>query len=566
MTSNRNEDAATDSDVSMLSHEDLRDYNPDQILPQSAEDIQKIRHWLQPTPYDVVGGEYRKHLISHAPGTGDWLTASNAYTDWLSGQDHGLLWIRGIPGSGKSVMAAKLADELTQSNPGFPVLYFFFRQIIDANHEPQALLRDWMDQILDYSPPLQKQLLSYVRGSRSVKSIAMDDMWADLRAAFTNLPGKVFCIADALDEMDKGNDAFLETLGSLGQLMPEKLKVLITSRPVAHVEGPLRKIPSLHIRLQENMVDVDISTYVDLMLSKSNISQSDWKAIQKAVPGRANGLFLYARLAMDAFLEPGADISAVIEQLPVDLNALYTDLLNEHAQRSRVEPRVQHLILQAVTHATRPLRLLELADLIKVSRPDEKERGTKEAKDLIRAACGPLLEILADETISVIHHSFTEYLKGTTRSDDPSGYPVLSMGPTHAELALACLHYLQSGCLDTVVISEPKNRNGDEKSARIQLKLKYPFLEYAYSNWHHHTRQSDTAGHSQVEINIQIDNFLSMGPKLRNWLPVQAQFIPQVSLENLKLYIPAMTGLISYFRHVLANDGPASEYSRTMAL
>lgn len=64
----------------------------------------------------------------------------------------------------------------------------------------------------------------------------------------------------------------------------------------------------------------------------------------------------------------------------------------------------------------RPLRLLELAEMVKSNNPDGQTLDLKDAKNLIRAGCGPLLEILAEETVSFIHHSFTEYLKGTTRS------------------------------------------------------------------------------------------------------------------------------------------------------
>lgn len=203
-----------DSDAVFVDEDDVSNYNPEQILPQTPEIISSIRKWLQPTSYDVVGGEYRKHLTSHADGTGTWLNSTYEYQQWLHSTDHGLLWIKGIPGSGKSVMAAKLIKDIARTHPGSPVLFFFFRQIIQANHEPTALLRDWMDQVLYFSPPLQKQLAAYVEERRDIASISMDDMWANLRMAFHGLRGKVFCVADALDEMDRGNDSFLEALGT----------------------------------------------------------------------------------------------------------------------------------------------------------------------------------------------------------------------------------------------------------------------------------------------------------------------------------------------------------------
>ncbi|RMJ27427.1 hypothetical protein PHISP_01683 [Aspergillus sp. HF37] len=564
--------SSDDGDAIVVNRDDVSNYNPEQILPQPPETIQKIRSWLQPTSYDIAGGEYRKHIASHVAGTGAWLTSSATYQDWLNGSEHGLLWIRGIPGSGKSVMAAKLIDEIAQSNPGSPVLFFFFRQIIEANHVPQALLRDWMNQILVYSPPLQEQLRSYVTTNRPIESISMEDMWEDLRTALARLPGKVFCVADALDEVDRGHDAFLDALGALGQWRPGKVKVLVTSRPVPRVEGPLRKTPCLHLRLQENLVDVDISIFVQHTLSNSSIPRNDWPVITNAVPGRAYGLFLYAKLAMDAFLEPGADVEAVLSQLPADLNALYTDLLNEHARRSRVAASIQHLILQSVTHATRPLRLLELAEMIRVNRLDDSTRNLRATKDLVRIACGPLLEILADETVSVIHHSFTEYLRGTTRPDDGTGYPILEMGPTHTQLALACLRYLRSGCLGTVEIKIKDDNDGNDSDdictgryirarrdegpvpeAEVQLRLKHPFFEYAASNWHHHVNRSEAAGYDQAEANRELRDFLGHDRSMKAWLQIKWPRHDLGALRVTQLHIAAKAGLVSYTKELLKN-------------
>lgn len=517
-----------DIDAVLIGRDDISDYNPEQILPELPDVIEKIRDWLQPTAYDIAGGEYRKHISSHVAGTGAWLTSSDAYQKWLHSDEHGLLWIKGIPGSGKSVMAAKLIHELAQSNPTCPVLFFFFRQIIDANHEPRALLRDWFDQLLSYSPPLQKQLKAYVEAGRSLESISMEDLWKHLRLAFASLPGKVFCVADALDEIDRGHEEFIQTLGKLGQWRPKTVKVLITSRPVPSVEVPLRTVHGLQLRLQETLVDMDISTYVHFVLAKSDIPKTDWDTIANAVPGRANGLFLYAKLAME----------------------------------------------QAVTHATRPLRLLELAEMIRVSRPDGAVRDIRATKELIRAACGPLLEILPDETISVIHHSFTEYLKGTTRSDEshPTGYPVLKPGSTHAQLALQCLLYLQSGCLDTIIIDTrddvvrrywrewglvskygPGTSTSKVSDEEVQLRLKHPLFEYAVNNWHLHIVKSEAAGQDQTEINARLHQLFEQGNNLARWLQMRWPGRGLGAKRVTQLHVAAKTGLISYTKELLAD-------------
>jgi ankyrin repeat protein len=557
----------SESDAVFINHDDISNYNPEQILPESEEEIKRIRNWLNPTAYNLKNGEYRKHLASHVAGTGTWFTSSSSYQEWLTGKEYGMLWVKGIPGSGKSVLAAMLTAELARTNPGVPVLYFYFRQIIDANHEPVALLRDYLDQVLEYSPPLQQQLKKYVTDRRSLDSLSMEDLWKDLRLALAGLSGKVFCIADALDEMDQGNDAFLAELAGLGQWKTAKVKVLVTSRPVPSVEGPLRSAKALHVRLQEQLVDIDISSYVQHGLDTSAISASDQELIKEAVPGRANGLFLYAKLAMDAFLEPGAKIDEILRSLPLDLNDMYTNLLQEHARRSGVPDEIQLLILQWVTHATRPLRLLELAEMINVTYRIKKERDLKATKDLVRAAVGPLLEILPDETVCVIHHSFTEYLNGSTRSPSNSGYPILRAGPTHERLALSCLEYLQAGCLDQIKLRKTNDDDSDEETEgwrpgkpvelakeKFSMRLKYPFLAYAAANWHLHVLRSAAAGSDQTKINAALDGFLKSRHRMGAWLKLQWTDDERSRKRVTKLHIAAKLGLTEYARLLLSSD------------
>ena len=555
----------SEPDAIVIGRDDVSNYNPEQILPKSAEEIDKIRQWLEPTSYSIAGGEFKKHLASRALGTGQWLTSAAEYEEWLHGQSKGLLWITGIPGSGKSVHAAKLIDDISKAYPECPVLFFFFRQIIAANHNPQALLRDWMDQVLKYSPPLQQQLWTYIEDGVVLDSLSHGDLLKDLQLAFRGLPDKVFCISDALDEMDTGNHAFLQSLGALGQWRPDKVKVLITSRPVPKVEEPLRETPALHIRLEERLVDADISIYVQSALSGSQIPQNEWNTIQQAVPGRANGLFLYAKLAMEAFLQPGADIEAVLAQLPMDLNELYTGLLEEHASRAKIPPDVQHLILQSVTHANRPLRLLELAEMCRVVAFDSS-RDLKEMKNLVRTACGPLLEILPDETVSVVHHSFTEYLKGSTRMNQDTGYPVLLPGPSHSQLALACIQYVaRTGCLDKVEVTiddeDETEAFEDETWYRPKqipfsirdLRMAYPFFAYAIDNWHVHIRNTETASFIHEELNETLYKFLSVQKNFKAWLEISWPGYSGNARKFSTLHLAARYGLLDYTKRVIAD-------------
>ncbi|KAJ5096668.1 hypothetical protein N7456_007389 [Penicillium angulare] len=548
------------SDTVLLEAGDVQDFNPDNILPLPASELAKIIKWLQPTPYAFERGEYARHRASHLLGTGTWLTSTQVYQQWHSGEN-GLLLIKGIPGSGKSVMAAFIIKKLQEENR--PVIYFFFRQIIEANHKPIVALRDWLCQVLDYSPPLQAKLHKYVEGGRSLDDLSPDDLWSDLMMALADLP-KAYCVTDALDEMDPGNDSFLKKLVDFGQWRPKNVKVLMTSRPIARLETSLRPYSIPQLRLEENLVDLDIASYVQHRLHGSSIPEEYWRAIQEAVPGRANGIFLYAKMSMDVFSEPGVDVQEAFKALPMDLNVMYNELLLEHARRSNVPSKLQILILQFVTHATRPLRLLELAEMLNTH--SECNRALKETKALVRTACGPLLEVLPDETVSVIHHTLTEFLKGSTRSAVPenSDYPIFEPGPTNLHLAIECLHYMRSGCLDDIIPGELilTRRLGvrDPKEKKIEeLRLQFPFLEYATKNWYKHARLAEASDENVEVLHQALDVFFAETHRYNAWLFLAW---PGSNLDGIApIHVAARTGLSRFAEYILSKGkvvGPMS--------
>lgn len=370
--------------------------------------------------------------------------------------------------------------------------------------------------------------------------------------------------------------------------------MVATSRPVARVELPIRQISMKEIRLEEKITDIDIATYVEHHLGHSSIPVDLHAQIKRVVPGRANGLFLYATLAMEAFLKPGADVMQVIEALPADLNVLYTDLLQQHILRSGVPEHLQILILSWVAHASRPLRLLEIAEMINKAQSMDLY-DFRAIKELARTSCGPLLEILPDETVSVVHHSLTEFLNGSTRSPEKhmvstngtTSYPILDRGSTHSRLARVCISYmLGSKCLDGVKTKQVKKHlhldggsetddglvdildqhsykrlGGDDGSkckrtwngdlpATPELRSRYPFLAYCIDNWHVHVRKADS--HSQLSEDLlnDVDKLLTD----TNCLALEA--LERKTVCGWKpIHVASCNGLSQYVSHLMTRGG-----------
>ncbi|KAH6999372.1 hypothetical protein EDB80DRAFT_812369, partial [Ilyonectria destructans] len=299
---------------------------------------------------------------------------------------------------------------------------------------------------------------------------------------------------DALNEMDQeALEPFLQHFYELIKWRPLELKLFMTSRPVAVVERIVRSVKVLDVRLHKQRVEPDIAAYVQHRLSGSSVPAESRSRIATTIMDRCDGLFLYARLAMDH------DLDNSLRAIPAGLSILYSNILEEQSERADIPVGLQQFVLELVTYATRPLRLLEISDLANVTH-DMGNLGT--TKNLIRSVCGPLLEILPDETVHVVHHSLTECLNGTTRNTDRSTYPVFEPGPTHNRLALLCISYLRAGCLDSYNI-EPDDFFHRELQNQFDQDLP-PFTRYAALNWHVHVRKAILAGHDQSEVNKQV--------------------------------------------------------------
>lgn len=258
--------------------------------------IAKIKAWLSPTEFDSDTSEYKKHLNAHVQGTGQWILATDQYRRWYTTDEIGDLWIRGIPGSGKSVVAASLVRRLLRIGEA-PVLFFFFRHIIISNRSPQSLMRDSSFQLLDHSPSLQSSLKKVMKEHSNVEEVPFDELWKCFSSALSAMT-KVYCVVDALDEMELDHDMFLADLLNLGRRNPESIKLALTSRQLPYLEAHLKGSSLVDLRLDRRNVDNDIAIYISHRLENCHIpfSEDDATAVKQAICERGKGLFLYARL------------------------------------------------------------------------------------------------------------------------------------------------------------------------------------------------------------------------------------------------------------------------------
>ncbi|KAE9363978.1 ankyrin [Stipitochalara longipes BDJ] len=582
------------------SNEDGEDYvlvtgsdAEDSLLPgEKPETIDRIKEWLSPTEFESDTSEYKKHLNAHVQGTGQWIQATNQYKKWYETDEIGDIWIRGIPGSGKSVVAASLIRDLKNRGDA-PLLFFFFRHIIVSNRTPQSLLRDCSFQLLDHSHMLQSSLKKAMKTHPNVNEVPMDELWKCFSSALSDME-KVYCVIDALDEMESGHASFLADILNLGRRNPRSVKLALTSRQLPHLEAHLKGSCLVDLRLDRKNVDRDIATYISHRLKNCevNLTQEQSHGIETAICEKGKGLFLYARLMMDQCLQDPTHFISQIDKLPDGLGNMYTDLLLEHAIRSGTTEDFQKLVLEWITHSTRPLRLLELTAVINSLADRGGLKPDQDTKLSIRTCCGPLLELCEDQVIQIIHHSFTEFLLDPDQqhvqitSKDCVRFPVLDPAHVHRTIATTCIKYLRNGCfneweipdrsihkqthfeLDDDLATITRRFGGRDRHTKPQknLILQYPFLEYA-THWPLH---ADKLIGVDAQLFEQLDHFMQDGNHdFESWKQFWDRCITAVPENFSPLHVAAQCGLTAYAEHLLRKDvdpNMTDSYKRTPAI
>lgn len=240
-----------------------------------TEDL-RIRKWLQPANASI--NYVTASRLCHR-GTGAWFLKSAAYKTFLQAP-HGRLWLRGIPGSGKTVLASTIIRELecADEGPESALVYFFFAFNDDSKQQLEHMLRSLIFQLSNLHTFGRTHLTScfekfkegYEQPSTESLVDLFDQMVCDLRS--------VTIVLDALDE-STGTQSILRWITSRNHC-----KFVLTGRPESDIEKALTLwLPSdCAITLENEPVHNDIKAYVQHNLeTERNLSR--WKSMHNFI-------------------------------------------------------------------------------------------------------------------------------------------------------------------------------------------------------------------------------------------------------------------------------------------
>jgi nucleoside-triphosphatase THEP1 len=169
-----------------------------------------------------------------------WILDNKEFRQWQDNQSSCLLWIRGDPGKGKTMLLCGIIDELTRSIGDTTNISFFFCQATDVRiNNATGVLRGLIYSLIEKQP----SLLSHVQSQydKAGKALFEDiNAWNALSGIFTDILKdptlkNTYLIIDALDECTTGLLSLLQLITQVSSAYPQ-VKWIVSSRNWPDIE------------------------------------------------------------------------------------------------------------------------------------------------------------------------------------------------------------------------------------------------------------------------------------------------------------------------------------------
>lgn len=397
---------------------------------------------------------------AHLPNTCEWFLQGEAYKKWQELSPAlptvSFLWVRGGPGSGKSVLASQVVRNVSLLN-GAVTIYVFCKTGQENKNTLESLLRNLVFQLLvksNQSQFLHELVFNARFGEKSSGAQSMDVLW-NLLERMLQVNDNLFCILDGLDECDNqksDRDAFI------ARLTETFVKHCSQARIIAFSQLELTKSDDNQMGWEfiqiksSNLLD-DIKRLTSSMMenSKRLKTHPQKPELLEKVVIDSNGMILWAKLMIQELEEGHWAVEEVLKKSPRGLFTMYDAIMNRYARQDNTIK--VHLILKHVIAAARPLHIEELALSIAVAEGlrhheeyDQRGNAAEDGRDLIHN-CSPLLLIMPDDTVQVMHASLKDYLLGLNAQSNQASLP-FSESDIHGHMAFILIKYMSFDCFN----------------------------------------------------------------------------------------------------------------------
>ena len=235
-----------------------------------------------------------------------WILENSDFQQWRGAQQSPLLWIKGDPGKGKTMLLCGIINELNKSIAKTALLSYFFCQATDSRiNNATAVLRGLMYLLVNQQP----SLISHIRKKYDYAGKALfEDVnaWAALSEIFINILqdpnlNNIYLIIDALDECVADLPKLLDFVAQKSA-MSSRVKWIVSSRNWPDIEERLEAGHKVRLCLELNAESIStaVSIYIRYKVFQLARRKKYDHTMQDAVLGHlslhANNTFLWVVL------------------------------------------------------------------------------------------------------------------------------------------------------------------------------------------------------------------------------------------------------------------------------
>ena len=444
-----------------------------------------------------------------------------------------LFWLSGVPGAGKSSIAASIARNFEDA--GILWAQFFVNRGDTSTTKPKTIFLSLAKQLAHKSPIVSSVVRSALE---KIPKLVNDVSDSQARLLFVepiriasglNPSQPVVIVIDGLDECE--GEYLHKTIKilskAIGQL-PSNAKVFISSRVEDYIQ-----IPFSEMVIAERAVQVDLdpaaqSSIQDVadflerrmqeMVRDYHLEEWDWpgEETMKGLCDKASGLFLWAATVVK-FIRAQIEVDGseclddVLRDLSTkgmgDINELYYTILEQTCPEDQGDWALERFrrIVGCIVALEEPLGLSSLKNLLNI-RKDEKSRVV-DIKHFVRKFRTVLVagsDTIEDKTVPRLHKSFVQFILS-----ENAGRFRINSSLSNEEMALKCLRKLNSLSRDMCKIEHLAafNENIPDLPARINKYLSME-VRYACRFWSFHLLASSGVSSLLHELRIFLNTHL----------------------------------------------------------
>jgi adenylate kinase len=416
-----------------------------------------------------------------------------------------LLWLTGVPGSGKSSIAASMVRKFKDERILFA--QFFFSRVYDTTSNPDYIFPSVANQLAERS----SEAASAIHDALKKQISLVDKISLSQAEQFFVVPIKelvrlnpsqiVLIVIDAFDECDsKRLRETAKIISTAISHLPRNAKVLISSR----VED---KIQDFFCTVSPKCIDLDTASSVEdvskflrgqIEMIVEEQGWSDWpgeKRMQELC-NQSSGLFIWAVTATK-FIRAEIEVSGeecldeILVQLNAegmaDINELYnTILLQPFTGRKHDDWTFERFrrIIGALVVLQVPLCVADLKELLSLRQTETSPPADiKHFVRLFRTVLVAGIDAIDGKTVPRFHKSFFDFI--TSERVDPRFR--VDMVASNEELAVQCLRQLNTLPRDICKIEHLATFNAQIPDLSAKVDEHIPVhVQYACQFWSLH--------------------------------------------------------------------------------